>query len=133
MYDQTLALFYDSIECLGSEMNSVCLILDMVSLTFVCLNTRANGRNIVSLLTGLRSRRNWESLRPFAHHCEHGNNNSQHCCPNNAGSCCVRLHVVGVSVLPNKFVPHLEFLYFSEAAPVSPACRCQEPVSLLFR
>ena len=31
-------------------------------------------------------------LHPFAHHCQHARNNSQHCCANNVGSCCVRLH-----------------------------------------
>ena len=34
-----------------------------------------------------------ELLRPFAHYCQHGRNNSQHCWANNVGSCCVRLHV----------------------------------------
>ena len=126
-------LFYDLIEWLGREMNSIRPITDMVSWKFVCLKTRANGRHIVSLWPGLRSRGNWELLYPFAHLCEHRNNNSQHCWPNNAGSCSVRLHVAWLSILPNKFVPHLEFLYFSEAAPVSPAWRCQGPVSLLFR
>ena len=31
----------------------------------------------------------WELLHPLAHHCQHGRNNSQHCWPNNEGSCCV--------------------------------------------
>ena len=35
----------------------------------------------------------WELLHPFAQHCQHGRNNSQHCWPNNVGSFCVRLHV----------------------------------------
>ena len=35
----------------------------------------------------------WELLRPFAHHCQHGRNNSQHSWSNNAGSYCVRLRV----------------------------------------
>ena len=35
----------------------------------------------------------WELLHPFAQHCRHGRNNSQHCWPNNVGSFCVRLHV----------------------------------------
>ena len=34
----------------------------------------------------------WELLHPFAHHCQHARNNSQHCWRNNVGSCCVRLH-----------------------------------------
>ena len=34
----------------------------------------------------------WELLHPFAHHCQHARNNSQHCRANNVGSCCVRLH-----------------------------------------
>ena len=34
----------------------------------------------------------WELLCPFAHHCQHGRNNSQHSWRNNFGSCCVRLH-----------------------------------------
>ena len=33
----------------------------------------------------------WELLHPFAHHCQHARNNSQHCCANNVGSCCVRV------------------------------------------
>ena len=32
-------------------------------------------------------------VAPFAHHCQHGRNNSQHGWPNNIGSCCVCLHV----------------------------------------
>ena len=35
----------------------------------------------------------WELLHPFAHHCQHARNNSQHCWRNNVGSCCVRLHI----------------------------------------
>ena len=34
----------------------------------------------------------WELLHPFAHHCQHGRNNSQHRWTNNVGSYCVRLH-----------------------------------------
>ena len=30
-----------------------------------------------------------ELLHPFAHHCQHRRNNSQHCWPNNVWSCCV--------------------------------------------
>ena len=33
-----------------------------------------------------------ELLHPFAHHCQHVRNNSQHCWRNNVESCCVRLH-----------------------------------------
>ena len=36
----------------------------------------------------------WELLHPFAHHCQQGHGKSQHCEPNNVGSCCVLLHVV---------------------------------------
>ena len=32
------------------------------------------------------------TFHPFAHHCQHARNNSQHCRRNNVGSCCVRLH-----------------------------------------
>ena len=39
-----------------------------------------------------RSQYCWELLHPFAHHCQHAINNSQHCWRNNVGSCCVRLH-----------------------------------------
>ena len=39
-----------------------------------------------------RSQHCWELLHPFAHHCQHVRNNSQHCWRNNVGSCCVRLH-----------------------------------------
>ena len=39
-----------------------------------------------------RSQHCWELLHPFAHHCQHGWNNSQHCWRNNVGSCCVCLH-----------------------------------------
>ena len=31
-------------------------------------------------------------VAPFAHHCQHVRNNSQHCWRNNVGSCCGRLH-----------------------------------------
>ena len=33
-----------------------------------------------------RSQHCWELLHPFAHHCQHARNNSQHCCANNVGS-----------------------------------------------
>ena len=33
----------------------------------------------------------WELFHPLAHHCQHGRNNSQHCWPNNVGTCCVRV------------------------------------------
>ena len=39
-----------------------------------------------------RSQTCWELLHPFAHHCQHARNNSQHCWRNNVGSCCARLH-----------------------------------------
>ena len=39
-----------------------------------------------------RSQHCWELLHPFAHHCQHEWNNSQHCWRNNVGSCCVCLH-----------------------------------------
>ena len=39
-----------------------------------------------------RSQHCWELLHPFAHHCQHARNNSQHCWRNNVGSCCARLH-----------------------------------------
>ena len=39
-----------------------------------------------------RSQTFWELLHPFAHHCQHARNNSQHCWRNNVGSCRARLH-----------------------------------------
>ena len=39
-----------------------------------------------------RSQHCWKLLHPFADHCQHVRNISQHCCANNVGSCCVRLH-----------------------------------------
>ena len=39
-----------------------------------------------------RSQHCWELLHPFADHCQHARNNSQHCWRNNVGSCCIRLH-----------------------------------------
>ena len=39
-----------------------------------------------------RSQHCWELLHPFAYHCQHARNNSQHYWRNNVGSCCVRLH-----------------------------------------
>ena len=38
-----------------------------------------------------RSQHCWELLHPFAHHCQHARNNSQHCWRNNVGICCLRL------------------------------------------
>ena len=34
-----------------------------------------------------RSQTCWELLHPFAYHCQHARNNSQHCWANNVGSC----------------------------------------------
>ena len=42
--------------------------------------------------THCRSQHCWELLHPFAHHCRHTRNKSQHYWRNNVGSCCVRLH-----------------------------------------
>ena len=41
-----------------------------------------------------RSQHCWKLLHPFADHCQHARNNSQHCCAINVGSCWVRLHAV---------------------------------------
>ena len=49
-----------------------------------------------------RSQTCWELLHPFAHHCQHARNNSQHCWRNNVGSCCARLHAA--LVLQNSVV-----------------------------
>ena len=72
------------------------------------MKLHANGRNIVgqqpSTLLDVTCRVRlhtlwhvvacfWELLHPFAHHYQHGRNNSHHCWHNNVGSCCVRLHV----------------------------------------
>ena len=38
-----------------------------------------------------KSQTGWELLHPFAHHCQHARNNSQHCWRNNVVSCCARL------------------------------------------
>ena len=43
-------------------------------------------------LPALLAQQCWELLCPFAHHCQHARNNSQHCWRSNVGSCCVRLH-----------------------------------------
>ena len=43
-------------------------------------------------LPTLLAQQYWEFLHPFAHHCQHARNNSQHCWRNNVGSCCARLH-----------------------------------------
>ena len=48
-----------------------------------------------------RSHHFWELLHAFAHHCQHGPNNSQHCWPNNVESCSVRLHVASPSKISN--------------------------------
>ena len=45
-----------------------------------------------------RSQHSWELLHPFARHCQHARNNSQHW-RNNVGSCCVRLYVALSPVL----------------------------------
>ena len=74
---------------------------------FACLllvKPWANGRNIVVWpstpnIVGCYMLRpfahpvvcRWELLRPFGHHCQHERKNSQHCWPDNIGSCCVRL------------------------------------------
>ena len=39
-----------------------------------------------------RSQHCWKLSHRFVHHCQHTHNNSQHCCANNVGNCCVRLH-----------------------------------------
>ena len=54
-----------------------------------------------------RSQHCWELLHPFAHHCQHARNNSQHCWRNNVGSCCVRLHAAWVFQLMRKNVNYL--------------------------
>ena len=49
---------------------------------------------VASVCTPLptRTQQCWELLHPFADHCQHARNNSQHCWRNSVGSCCARLH-----------------------------------------
>ena len=54
-----------------------------------------------------RSQHYWELLHPFAHNCQHARNNSQHCWPNNVGSCCVRLHAALVTC----FMEEISYLF----------------------
>ena len=57
------------------------------------LNTHGLQRLMGCILPAMhcRSQHCWELLHPFAHHCQHARNNSQHCWRNNVWSCCVRL------------------------------------------
>ena len=43
-----------------------------------------------------RSQHCWEWLHPFAHNCQHGRSNSQHCWANNVGSSLRPLHVLSI-------------------------------------
>ena len=57
-----------------------------------------------------RSQTCWELLLPFAHHCQYARNNSQHCWPNNVGSCCARLHAaLGLNCLPHQLLNIFQF------------------------
>ena len=62
-----------------------CMSLGVVASVWTPLPTRTQQ------LPTLLARQYWELLRPFGHHCQHGRYNSQHCWPDNIGSCCVRL------------------------------------------
>ena len=74
-----------------------------------------------------RSQDCWELLHPFAHHCQHARNNSQHCWRNNVGSCCVRLHAALVALVA------ASISYFLTAATKLPCCSSNKKTSpLLF-
>ena len=108
---QQLPILLDVTCCVRSHtllhvVGSCCIRLDTTA------NTDATTPNIVSptmlgvvasaciplptrtqQLPTLLARQFWELLRLFGHHCQQARNNSQHCWPDNVGSCCVRLHV----------------------------------------
>ena len=52
-----------------------------------------------------RSQHCWELLHPFAHHCQHARNNSQHCCASNVACVCTQPKNAGVSFFPSSVVP----------------------------
>ena len=63
-----------------------CVLLGVVASVCTPLPTRTQQ------LPTFSSHQCWELLHPFAHHYQHGHNNSQHSPPTNVGSCCTRSH-----------------------------------------
>ena len=80
-------------EALRNNVGSVCTALSTL-LGPRTLITHGLQRLMGCILPTMhyRSQTCWELLHPFAHHCQHARNNSQHCWCNNVGSCCARLH-----------------------------------------
>ena len=79
-------------EASHNNVGSVCTAL----LTFLgprALITKGVQRLMGCILPTMQCRPQhcWDMLHPFAHHCQHGRNNFQHCWPSNVESCYVRL------------------------------------------
>ena len=73
----------------------------------------------------------WESLHPFAHHCQHQRDNSQHCWPNIVGSCCIRLHTTANTnaTTPNIVGPTMLFAVATIADDtLSPFIACRNEI-----
>ena len=83
----------NSQHCWRNNVGFVCTALPTL-LGLLTLITHGLQRLVGCILPTMhcRSEHSWELLHPFAHHCQHARTNSQHCCANNVGSCCVRLH-----------------------------------------
>ena len=89
------------VKLFSQQLQTFLLLRDRRSVAQQCWIRLHSSSNIVGLqsLMGCilptmrcRSQHCWELLHPFAHHCQHGRNNSQHCWRNNVASCCVCLH-----------------------------------------
>ena len=82
-------------EAYGSNVGSACTALPTL-LGPRTLVTHGLQRLMGCILPTMhcRSQHCWELLHPFAHHCQHAHNNSQHCWCNNVRSRCVHLHAV---------------------------------------
>ena len=96
LLSQQLPAFFCSVivEALLNNVGSVCTALPTLLGSHRRIThglQRLMGR--ILPMMHCRSQHCWELLHPFAHHCQHACNNSQHCWPNNVGSFCVRLHV----------------------------------------
>ena len=78
-----------------------------------------------------RSQHCRELLHPFAHHCQHQRDNSQHCWPNIVGSCCIRLHTTAntIATTPNIVGPTMLFAIATIAVDtLSPSKACRNEI-----
>ena len=91
---EVLAQSLKPVKLFSQQLPTFLLFRDRRSVAQQCWIRLHSSSNIVGATQGCvlptmhcRFQHCWELLHPFAHYCQHGRNNSQHCWRNNVGSC----------------------------------------------